>query len=190
MLTRTRSLRCSGSPHRAGRGGGWLVPFRSVGADVPVRPLVKAPMTAREAAAEREAEAMRQPPQRPPHHPPRDSSCKFAEDPSVPEGRAKSEQAPIRRPRQRGGPLHRSAPKRFFSLDRAIAQPLAAFPLMDAAYPLRVRPVSLLAIPKEKRGGIPLDKPPAGANPLEADLWRPIQSYSLEIPNPTVPATK
>ena len=37
-------------------------------------------------------------PRRPPHHPPRDGSCKLAEDPSVPEGQAKSEQAPIRRP--------------------------------------------------------------------------------------------
>ena len=32
------------------------------------------------------------------HHPPRDGSCKLAEDLSVPEGQAKSEQAPIRRP--------------------------------------------------------------------------------------------
>ena len=31
--------------------------------------------------------------------------------------------------------------KRPFLLDRAIAQPLAALPLTDAAYPLRVRPV-------------------------------------------------
>ena len=40
-------------------------------------------------------------PRRPPHHPPRDGSCKLAEDPSVPEGQAKSEQAPIRRPPSR-----------------------------------------------------------------------------------------
>ncbi len=32
------------------------------------------------------------------HHPPRDGICKLAEDLSVPEGQAKSEQAPIRRP--------------------------------------------------------------------------------------------
>ena len=44
-------------------------------------------------------------------------------------------------PVARGGPLHRSALKRPFLLDRAIAQPLAALPLTDAAYPLRVRPV-------------------------------------------------
>ena len=35
------------------------------------------------------------------HHPPRDGSCKLAEDLSVPEGQAKSEQAPIRRPPSR-----------------------------------------------------------------------------------------
>ena len=35
---------------------------------------------------------------RPGHHPPRDGSIDLAEDPSVPEGQAKSEQAPIRRP--------------------------------------------------------------------------------------------
>ena len=58
-------------------------------------------------------------PRRPPHHPPRDGSCKLAEDPSVPEGQAKSALAPIRRPPSRGGPLHRSAPKRPFLLDRA-----------------------------------------------------------------------
>ena len=39
----------------------------------------------------------------------------IAEENSVPEGRAKSAQAPIRRPPSRGGPLHRSASKRFFS---------------------------------------------------------------------------
>ena len=37
-------------------------------------------------------------PRRPPHHPPRDGSIDLAEDHSVPEGQAKSEQAPIRRP--------------------------------------------------------------------------------------------
>ena len=40
-------------------------------------------------------------PRRPPHHPPRDGSIDLAEDPSVPEGQAKSEQAPIRRPPSR-----------------------------------------------------------------------------------------
>ena len=47
------------------------------------------------------------------HHPPRDGSADFAEENSVPEGQAKSEQAPIRRPPSRGGPLHRSAPNAF-----------------------------------------------------------------------------
>ena len=51
--------------------------------------------------------------------PPRDGSADFAEENSVPEGQPKSEQAPIRRPPSRGGPLHRSAPKRPFLLDRA-----------------------------------------------------------------------
>ena len=43
----------------------------------------------------------------------------IAEEYSVPEGRAKSALAPIRRPPSRGGPLHRSASKRPFLLDRA-----------------------------------------------------------------------
>ena len=62
---------------------------------------------------------MRRPPRRPPHHPPRDGSIDLVEENSVPEGEAKSAQAPIRRPPSRGGPLHRSAPKRPFLLDRA-----------------------------------------------------------------------
>ena len=53
------------------------------------------------------------------HHPPRDGSIDLAEDCSVPEGQAKPKQAPIRRPPSRGGPLHRSAPKRFFLFHRA-----------------------------------------------------------------------
>ena len=63
-------------------------------------------------------------PRRPPHPPPRDGSIDLAEDPSVPEGRAKSEQAPIRRPPSRGGPLHRSAPKAIFSLGPSTARSL------------------------------------------------------------------
>ena len=55
-------------------------------------------------------------PQRPPHHPSRDGSCKLAEDYSVPEGQAKSEQAPIRRPPSRAEARRcRSAPSAFFS---------------------------------------------------------------------------
>ena len=41
---------------------------------------------------------MRRPPRRPPHHPPRDGSIDLVEENSVPEGEAKSAQAPIRRP--------------------------------------------------------------------------------------------
>ena len=68
----------------------------------------------------------------------------IAEEHSVPDGQAKSEQALIRRPPSRGGPLHRSAPT-LFSLDRA-------------------RPVSLLA--RQKRNGgciLAGPAPPAGA---------------------------
>ena len=68
---------------------------------------------------------------------------RIAEESGVPEGQAKLEQAPIRRPPSRGGPLHRSAPT-LFSLDRA-------------------RPVSLLARQKRNGGCIPLDKPPCGS---------------------------
>ena len=53
------------------------------------------------------------------HHPPRDGSADFAEENSVPEGGPKSALAPIRRPPSRGGPLHRSALKRFFLFHRA-----------------------------------------------------------------------
>ena len=48
--------------------------------------------------SEKSSSLMRQLPRRPPHHPPRDGSTDLAEGPSVPEGKAKSEQAPIRRP--------------------------------------------------------------------------------------------
>ena len=40
---------------------------------------------------------------------------------------------------RRSAPAQTDPPKHFFSLDRAIAQPLAALPLTDAAYPLQVK---------------------------------------------------
>ena len=100
--------------------------------------------------AEREAGQMRSCTPTRSEPPPRDGSIDLAEDPSVPEGQAKSEQAPIRRPPSRGGPLHRSAPT-LFSLDRA-------------------RPVSLLARQK-RNGGCIL----AGQAPLreQESLWPP-----------------
>ena len=59
-------------------------------------------------------------PRRPPHHPPRDGSIDLAEGQSVPEGKAKSEQAPIRRPpsaqRREGAGVRQKRP---FLLDRA-----------------------------------------------------------------------
>ena len=88
---------------------------------------------------------------RPGHHPPRDGSIDLAEDPSVPEGQPKSTLAPIRRPPSRGGPLHRSAPKRPFLLDRA-------------------RPVFFSAKTEKKMGGAS----PHGPCPLrEQGLPRP-----------------
>ena len=75
---------------------------------------------------------------------------KNAEGPNVPEGGPKSEQAPIRRPPSRGGPLHRSAPKRFFLFHRARrilflsrtkrewgAHPCGNSPLRERRSPLR-----------------------------------------------------
>ena len=76
-------------------------------------------------------------PRRRRHHPARDGSCKLAEDHSVPEGRAKSALAPIRRPPYSAeARACRSASRRFFSLDRAIAQPLAALPPYGCGIPL------------------------------------------------------
>ena len=54
-----------------------------------------------------------------------------------------------------------------FSLGPCIAQPLAALPLTDAAYPLRVRPVLFLPPQKENGGWIPAGK--AGIVPA---LWQ------------------
>ena len=94
------------------------------------------------AAAKREAAQCVLAPRRPPHHPPRDGSCKLTEGDSVPEGQAKSEQAPIRRP-----PCAR----------RATAPERARRPfLLD-----RARPVFFSAKTEKKMGGAsPLDKPP------------------------------
>ena len=47
--------------------------------------------------SEKRSSSMRQPPRRRRHHPPRDASIDLVEESSVPEGQAKSEQAPIRR---------------------------------------------------------------------------------------------
>ena len=71
------------------------------------------------AAAKREAEPIRQPPRRGRHYPPRDGSCKLAEDPSVPEDRAKSALAPIRRPRRARRATAPECAQRFFLFHRA-----------------------------------------------------------------------
>ena len=103
------------------------------------------PSTAKPAAAKREAEAMRQPPRCPPHHPPRDGSCNLAEENSVPEGKAKSKQAPIRRPPPRAeGHCTGARPSGLF------------FWTVHG-------PFSFPQDGKENGGCIPLDKPPAGA---------------------------
>ena len=58
------------------------------------------------------------------HHPPRDGSCKLAEDLSVPEGQAKSEQAPIRRPPSRAEGHRTGARPALFSLPPGAAHSL------------------------------------------------------------------
>ena len=94
-------------------------------------------------------------PRPPPHHPPRDGSIDLTEGPSVPEGKAKSEQAPIRRPPSRGGPLHRSAPKRLS--------------LWTVHGPF------LFWQDKREMGGHPRwTSPLAGASTLEAAVRRPL----------------
>ena len=79
------------------------------------------------------------------HHPPRDGSCKLAEDLSVPEGQAKSEQAPIRRP-----PCARraTAPE--------CAQAAFSFGPCTARFLFR-------KTEKKMGGASPLDKPPCGS---------------------------
>ena len=78
--------------------------------------------------------------------PPRDGSIDLAEDPSVPEGQPKSEQAPIRRPPSRAEGHCTGAHLRPFLLDRA-------------------RPVFFSARRKRKWGVHPRwTSPPAGAD--------------------------
>ena len=114
-----------------------------VGADALIGPFHRLPSTTRPAAAKREAIQCDDHPRRPGHYPPRDGSIDLAEGDSVPEGQPKSEQAPIRRPPSRGGPLHRSAHKRLFLFHRA-------------------RRILFLGKTKKRMGGAS----PAGAEPL------------------------
>ena len=94
--------------------------------------------------AEREAGQMRPCTPTRSEPPPRDGSIDLAEDPSVPEGQAKSEQAPIRRPPSRAEGHCTGARLTLFSLDRA-------------------RPVSLLARQKRNGGCIPAGQAPCGS---------------------------
>ena len=82
-----------------------------VGADALIGPFHRLPSTTRPAAAKREAIQCDDHPRRPGHYPPRDGSIDLAEDPSVPEGQPKSEQAPIRRPPSRAA-RRATAPER------------------------------------------------------------------------------
>ena len=85
--------------------------------------------------------------------PPRESAVKPAPHPAAPVGNPSQ----TRRHHLSSTPVQQlcicvqsCGQKRSFLLDRAIAQPLAALPLTDAAYPLRVRPVFFSA--RRKRG--------------------------------------
>ena len=86
--------------------------------------------------------------------PPRDGSIDLAEDPSVPEGQAKSEQAPIRRP-----PCARraTAPER--------AQRFSLWTVHG--------PFLFWHDKREMGGASPLDKPPCGSRTPVANLRRP-----------------
>ena len=64
--------------------------------------------------SEKKSWSMRQPPRRGRQFSHGTAVREIAEGFSVPEGQAKSEQAPIRRPPSRGGPLLRSAPSALF----------------------------------------------------------------------------
>ena len=87
--------------------------------------------------------------------PPRDGSIDLAEDLSVPEGQAKSEQAPIRRPPSRAEGHCTGARQAPFSFGPCTARFLFG---QDR---------------KENGGCIPLDKPPAGADTPAAAVRRP-----------------
>ena len=77
---------------------GWAGPRFSVGADAHIRPLHRLLLPSRPAAAKRGAEAVRRPPRRRSTIRHGTAVPEIAENPSVPEGQAKSEHAPIRRP--------------------------------------------------------------------------------------------
>ena len=98
---------------------------------------------------------MRRPPRRPPHHPPRDGSIDLVEENSVPEGEAKSAQAPIRRP-----------------LLRAEGHCTGA--RLSGLFFWTVHgPFSFPQDGKENGGCIPLDQPPAEAESPETAVRRP-----------------
>ena len=94
---------------------------------------------------------MRRPPRQGRHHPPRNGSCKFAEEHSVPEGRPKSAQAPIRRPP--------------YSAEARTCQSATT----KAAFSFGPCTARFLFLKTEKKmgGASPLDKPPAGAEAPE-----------------------
>ena len=136
-----------------------------IGADAHIGPLPRLPSTAKPAAAKREAIQCDD-------HPDKVGTIRhgtavtaIAEDPSVPDGKAKSKQAPIRRPPSRGGPLHRSAPKRLFLFHRA-------------------RRILFLGKTKKRMGGAPLwEQPLAGARHPQGR--RPAAHQSPQGPRPS-----
>ena len=126
----------------------------------PHRPVPPAPIDHQASGSEKRSNSMRRPPRRPGHHPARDGSIDLAEDPSVPEGQAKSEQAPIRRPPSRAeGHCTGARTSAFFS-----STGRGAF--------------SFWARPKREWGAHPpWKRPPAGAESPVANLRRP--AFSL-----------
>ena len=160
-----------------------------VGADALIGPFHRLPSTTRPAAAKREAIQCDDHPRRPGHYPPRDGSIDLAEGDSVPEGQPKSEQAPIRRPPSRGGPLHRSAHKRLFLFHRA-------------------RRILFLGKTKKRMGGaspvetapcgsrIPRGQPPAAHRPrrpeafLDPHLHAPRPQIALQFLNVHLPGVE